>query len=120
MTLSEFHLVQDGSKRDSRGRRRFPKAERERLAQESFTCGMSLRAFARSEGLNYHTLVHWRQLIRKKSKDNEAIAKPASIHFAECTLASGSAMLEVELPDGTHIHSEDAEALAHLLKALRC
>lgn len=132
MDESDFEVLDDGARRDSRGRRRLPKAERERLARESFCSALSVRAFARQEGVNYHTLVLWRQQWRQSggaanqpdaaggrghgNEDARAIA------FAELRVpgCAPAAALEVHLPDGTLLRGGDAAALATLAKALRC
>lgn len=119
MNTAELHLVDDDSKRDSRGRRQMPKAERERLAKESLNCGISLRDFARSEGINYNSLIYWRQQLRDKAPAPQTLSEP-TVHFAECTLPANGHPLEVQLPDGTLVRGNNAEAIAHLIKALRC
>jgi len=135
MDDSDVAILDDGSRRDSRGRRRLPKAEGERLARESFCSNLSLRAFARQEGVNYHTLVLWRHQLRQSHGDiaqgsagtGTGSGKKVSqaISFAElCLPASGgcaagltaaaapasAASLEVQLPDGTLLRGGDASA----------
>lgn len=118
MNTSELELVIDESKRDSIGRRTHPIEERKRLALASDASAMSLRDFARHEGVNYHTLVSWRRQFCQKRKDSSGDSKQ-TVSFAECSFPVGFG-LEVQLSDGTFLRGEDAESLALLAKALRC
>ena len=137
METSDLEVIEDGSTRDSRGRRIMPKAERERLARESFTCGLSVRAFARSQGVNYHTLISWREVFRKEHPQQVADlalgtqaggADSSAMRFLEYNLPSAQDSsprssaypLEVSLPDGTVLRGSKAEQLGELARALRC
>ena len=125
MEIPTLEVVDDGAVCDSRGRRHRPRSERERITQASFESDLSLKAFARSEGVNYHTLVGWR--LRYKSKLEESKLevpktdkRPEPVHFTEFRLPERSSGLEVHLPDGTLLRGDDAEGLSTLVKALRC
>lgn len=118
MNTSDLELVIDESKRDRIGRRTHPLEERKRLALASDTSAMSLRDFARHEGVNYHTLVSWRRQFCQKRKGSTK-TPTQNVSFAECSFPMGFG-LEVQLPDGTLLRGERAESLALLAKALKC
>ena len=115
-------LVEDGEKRDNRGRRRVTAERRAELMAAYESSGMTVAAFARSEGINYTTLAHWVMRARQ--------AAPATppIRFAEVKLrmpetgTRGDAMedrLEVRLPDGTTVRGRVAAEVAALVRGLR-
>ncbi len=49
------------TKRDERGRRITPAAEREAVRQAYEQSGLTQKAFARREGIKYPTLISWLQ-----------------------------------------------------------
>jgi transposase-like protein len=53
--------VIDTGKRDARGRRRVPPAQRLDYVQSYRESGLSKTAFAKREGLRYSTFCHWVQ-----------------------------------------------------------
>lgn len=55
----ETELVEDGRRRDTRGRKLVSTEERERLLAAYQESGLRQRAFARRERINDHTLVGW-------------------------------------------------------------
>ena len=59
MATISAELVTSEEKRDSRGRRIASDARREAVLAAYDRCGVTQRAFARSEGVSYHTLVTW-------------------------------------------------------------
>lgn len=133
MDSGNFEVVDDGSVRDKRGRVITPKAERERIARESYRSGMTLRSFAASQGVNYHTLITWREVLCTEHPEQVKALRSAnvsdesnlaSINFLECDVPGASmtaqAALSVTLPDGLVLRGSDASALATLTKALRC
>jgi hypothetical protein len=61
-------LVEDGEKRDNRGRRRAPAARRAELVKAYEDSGLTMAAFARREGLNYTTLAHWVMKLEQMSQ----------------------------------------------------
>jgi len=78
--------------------------------------GLTQRAFARHEGVNFHTLVAWLQRRRV-----EGVAAPA-VRFQEVCLSPGrsrEATLEVTLPGGLIVRGSSAAAVAELVRALR-
>ena len=104
------------TKRDERGRRITPAAEREALVRAYEESGLTQKAFAEREGVKYPTLVSWIQDARRR-------ASPPKMGFAEVTLPRGAALpgvLEVQLPDGTVIRGGNADDVARLLHQIRC
>jgi hypothetical protein len=93
------------SKRDERGRKITPRAEREALVQAYHTSGMTQKAFAEREGVKYATFVSWVQ-------DCPRPAAPPKVGFAELSLPRMPASLEVQLPDGTLIRGGHADESA--------
>jgi len=104
------------TKRDERGRRITPAAEREALVRAYTESGLTQKAFAKKEGIKYPTFVSWVQEQRRGK------AKP-KVGFAELTLpraVAGAAPLEVQLADGTIIRGSHVEEVARLLQLIRC
>jgi transposase-like protein len=113
-------LVETGEKRDVRGRRVMPAAERARLVEAYQASGLTMWAFAKKEAINYTTLAGW---VAKAGKRPEA---PAPIRFAQFALPAGrtaqrreSAPLEVRLADGTVVRGGRVSEIAALVRALR-
>lgn len=78
--------------------------------------GLTQSAFARREGINFHTLVAWLSQRRKAGS-----AAPA-VRFQEVCLppsSRGEATLEVMLPGGLIVRGSNAAAVAELVRALR-
>ena len=100
-------------KRDERGRRITPAAEREALVRAYEESGLTQKAFAKREGVKYPTFVSWVQGRRRRS------AGP-KVSFAELTLPRAAAPLEVQLADGTIIRGSNVEEVARLLQLVRC
>lgn len=111
-------LVDTGEKRDERGRRIYAVKQREELLAAYAKSGVTQRAFAKREGINYHTLVEWLYLERHGRR-----AKPTTPRFRELNLgavvATRSALLEVKLPGGLIVRGETAVAVAELVRALQ-
>lgn len=101
------------SKRDERGRRITPRAEREAMVRAYEASGLTQKAFAERERINYPTFVSWVQESRRPSA-------PSKVGFTELRLARPPARLEVQLADGTVIRGDEAEAVAELLQLIRC
>jgi len=82
--------------------------------------GLSLKAFGEREQINYHTLIYWRQIFRKKSKEESAGS------FIKITpTSSGETRSFVELHYGKDISLNlpldyDVSDLVILLKGLSC
>src|SRR5271170_7292735 len=109
-------LVASDEKRDSRGRKIAGEARRLAVLEAYDRCGVTQRAFARSEGVNYHTLVDW--LVRRRRETTPAATKP--VRFAEVRMPMGRVGgLEVCLPGGVIVRGQDAAQVAALVKALK-
>jgi len=59
MELIETEWVDDGGKRDVRGRRIVKAEERERLIAAHESSGLTQKAFCEREGINKHTFISW-------------------------------------------------------------
>jgi transposase-like protein len=135
-TLSEAdtEVIETGEQRDALGRRRTPAERRAELLAAYRSSGLTQRAFARREGINYTTFCSWAQRERAagrlaparpgrpKTEAIAAVRPPERINFVEAALpavAAGSAGLSVRLPDGTELRGGSAAELAKLVRALR-
>lgn len=116
-------VVDVGEKRDSRGRRVFPSAERRKLVGAFRASRMTMAEFARREGINYSTMAGWVHRDYPKC----AGSTKRAIEFAQVQLpmaampqlAASLAELEVRLPDGTVLRGGRVTDLVALVKALR-
>jgi len=115
-------IVEDGAKRDRRGRVSWPKQRRDELLAEYERSGLSQAAFARSAGVRYPTFAHWVQEARRAPRGLKP--RTAAPRFAEVRLGADMpapvAMpeLSVTLPGGLVARGADAAALAVLVRAL--
>jgi transposase-like protein len=110
-------LVDTGRKRDAQGRRIITAGERAALLAAYAGSGLTQRAFARQEGLNYSTFTAWLQGRRRAA---EVASPTAKVRFAEVRLpAAASHGLEIRLPDGLVLRGSHATELAALARALR-
>jgi transposase-like protein len=109
-------LVDTGRKRDAQGRRIITAGERAALLAAYADSGLTQRAFARQEGLNYSTFTAW---LQGRRRAGEAASGPAKVRFAEVRLPPANHGLEVRLADGTVLRGGHAEELAALVRALR-
>jgi len=108
-------IVELADKRDVSGRRLTGSARRVAVLTAYDRSGLTVRAFAEKEGVNYHTLTTW--LTRRREK--EAARANPPVRFTE--LRAGRALLgglEVVLPNGVTIRGQDAQQVASLVKAL--
>jgi transposase-like protein len=129
----ETELIETGEKRDAMGRRRTPRERREELLETYRRSGLTQRAFAQREGLNYTTFCTWAQAERRKGKLPMAPAgrktrrrSVAGKAFVEVQLSPSAAVvaadgagLEVRLADGTLLRGGSAAELAKLVRALK-
>lgn len=116
MGLIETELVDEGSKRDERGRRIRSAEERARLLAEYEASGLTQKEFARREGIKYATFTVW---LSKHRRGTLAAKRPA-VRFEQFVLQPGArAKLEVQLPDGLIVRGSDAAGLVELVRALR-
>lgn len=111
-------VVDEGQRRDRRGRVSCPRERREQLLAEYQKSGMSQAAFARRAGVRYPTFAHWVQEARKKP------CARAGAHFTEVRLATtapaavATPELSVTLPGGLVARGTAASELANLVRAL--
>lgn len=118
-------IVDDGVKRDRRGRVNWPKQRRRELLAEYECSGLSQAAFARRAGVRYATFAHWVQQARREPRGLSG-SNPQSVtpRFTEVRLGADNpapvAMpeLSVALPGGLVARGADAAALAVLVRAL--
>jgi len=113
-------VVDNGEKRDGRGRRLTAAEHRAQLVGAYRASGLTMAAFARREKIKYPTFANW---VLKAAKDP---VKRSAIDFAEVRLPLMSPShdavanrLEVRLPDGTEIRGGQVEELAALVRALK-
>jgi len=116
-------LVDEEHKRDTRGRRIADPRRRAEIVAGYAASGLTQKAYARREGVNYHTFVAWLNQARRH------LAAPGSVITAEegaprfaqlawAPAAATSSRLEVVLPDGVILRGDDPAALLVLLNAL--
>jgi transposase-like protein len=112
-------ILDGGEKRDTRGRRIADAARRAEVLAAYATSGLTQQAFARQEGVNYHTLVAWLGRERR-SAPTLPTATPGQISFRQLQLGPTPhrAALEVALPGGLVVRGGDAAQVAALVKAL--
>ena len=118
MESIETEVMEDPSKRDSRGRRIVKAEERQRLIREYESSGLTQKAFCRREGINLHTFVSW----LGKRKGLAPGAKSKKPVFEEVFLSTGTGragVLEVQLPGGEIVRGSEASAVAKLVGLLR-
>ena len=113
-------VVDDGEKRDVRGRRMMARARRLELIEAYRASGLTMAEFTRRESLNYTTFVGW---MSKQGGPREA---GSPIKFAEVKLASVrqaaaplGTQLEVRLRDGTVVAGGTPAQMAEVMRALR-
>lgn len=108
-------VLDDRRKSDSRGRKIVAAQRRAELLTAYAGSGLTQRAFARREGINFHTFIGWLQRRR-----GAGAAGPA-MRFQEVSVAAGpksAASLEVVLPGGWIVRGQDIAAMAELVRAL--
>mgnify|MGYP001547292819 CR=1 FL=1 len=71
-------LVDGGEKRDARGRKIANAARRAEVLAAYATSGLTQKAFARQEGVNYHTLVAW---LGREPRSAPAATRPKWRHW---------------------------------------
>jgi len=119
METLRTEVVDDGAKRDRRGRRIMPRERMEALLREYESSGLTQAEFARRAGLKYPTFAGW---VRERRAPNSRRTSGAGVvRFAEVQLPAGlvPAELSVILPDGLVVRGTDTVALAALVRALR-
>ena len=81
--------------------------------------GLTQKAYANREGVNYHTFVSW--LVRKRREHATSTTSMASVRFAEVPAfrATPTGRLEVMLPGEIVVRGDDPAAVANLIQAIR-
>jgi len=121
MDTSNTEVVNDQSRRDTRGRRIMDTTRRDELLARYKTSDMTQRAFARREGVNFHTFCAWLAKHRREPGASlQAAPMPASAAFVElrASAVQAPAALEVVLRDGRVARGADAPSLAALVRLL--
>ncbi|HSR54541.1 MAG TPA: hypothetical protein VLV83_27255 [Acidobacteriota bacterium] len=119
MESIETEVMEDPSKRDTRGRRIVKTQERERLIEEYKSSGLTQKAFCRREAINLHTFVTW---LSKHRGKNGKQGRGTRTTFREVQLpavARKAGVMEVQLPGGEIVRGADPETLAKLVGLLR-
>lgn len=109
-------VVDDKQKRDRRGRRIVAAERWAELIAAYEVSGLTQSAFARREGINFHTLV-----ARLGRRRLTRVAAPA-VRFREVCVGpqfKAELGLEVTLPGGVTVRGRSAAAVAELVRALR-
>ena len=121
MDTTAAELVESDERRDPRGRRYTGPEQRQRMLEAFEESGLTQRSFAQRDGIKYSTFVSWVQGRRRGRPSGliRAKGKAPQLQFFEASLPALACSLEVGLPDGTTVRSNDAHALAALVKALR-
>jgi transposase-like protein len=122
METSSTEVVDDQSLRDTKGRRIMDASRREELLARYKTSGMTQKAFARREGVNFHTLCSWLAKHRRAQSASlpPACMEPSPGAFVELSAPAvhTPAPLEVVLRDGRIVRGTHAATLAALVRLL--
>ncbi len=112
-------VVDTGEKRDGRGRRAIPRAQRMALVDAYRASGMSMAAFARRERINYTTFVGWIQRTAPAASNSPIPFATVEMPAVATSGAKPGHGLEVQLPDGTMLRGARVADLVALVRALR-
>lgn len=109
-------VVDNGQKRDKRGRRIERAEHRAALIAAYEKSGLTQRSFAEREGVKFFTFAAWLAKHRRAAKPAfaEVALRPGSIG-----LMGSSPGLEVVLRDGVVIRGSDLDEVAGLVERLR-
>ena len=123
MDTSTTEVVDEQSKRDTRGRRIMDAQRREELLARYRASGMTQKRFARSEGVNFHTFSAWLAKHRREPGANlqpapVAQAGAAFVELRACARVPAPGFLEVVLCDGRVARGADAASLDTLARLL--
>lgn len=118
MRTEVAELLEDGTKRDQRGRRMTPREQRAVLVGAFHDSGLTQAAFARREGLNAKTLSHWVKAGAGRRSGASGAMRFARVSVPDA-MAGLPARLEVALADGTIVRGGEVRAVAELVRALR-
>ena len=119
METLRTEVIEDGAKRDRRGRRILPPEQIEALVRAYRASGLTQAAFARREGLKYPTFAGWVNARRVQAGRSSC---GSAVRFAQLQLPTeltAPAELSVALPDGVVVRGREIRALAALVRALR-
>ena len=111
-------LVDISDKRDSSGRKLAGESRRSAILAAYGRSGLTQRAFAEKEGVNYHTLVTWLGRRRERQPAALTAGPPAPVRFTEVRLPRSQPSLEVCLPNGVVVRGTDSAQIAALVKVL--
>lgn len=114
-------VVDVGEKRDARGRRVLPAAERRKLIEGYQASGLTMAQYARREGINYSTMAGWMHRERPRAAESKGAIAFARVQMPMVVPRPQpkSNDLEVRLPDGTLLRGGRVADLVALVKALR-
>lgn len=116
MELLKPELVDDGAKRDRKGRRIMPRERIKALVREYHDSGLTMAAFARGAGIKYATFAGW------VYGQGGSAQRPGAVRFAQLQLPVSPVApveLSVTLPDGVVVRGRESQAVAALVRALR-
>ncbi len=88
--------------------------ERDAYVQAYRASGLTQKAFAKREGINYTTFVTWVTAAAR------ATASGAKFTEVSLPLPTRGTMLEVCFADGTLVRGENAQQVVALVRLLRC
>lgn len=107
------------AKQDGGGRRLADERERRRLLAAFDASGLTQRAFAEQEGINYFTLAGWlrrRRMEKERVVGSLAEKTPA---FVEVSLRKAGFAVELVMPDGLIVRAARIEDVVACVKGLR-
>lgn len=112
-------VVDTGEKRDGRGRRVIPRAQRLALMEAYRASGMSMAAFARRERINYTTFAGWMHRAGSVAPSNTIRFAEVKVPTIPAPSAKSGNELEVRLADGTVVRGARVAELIALVRGLR-
>ena len=114
--------MDDKTRRDTKGRRIMDAGRREELLARYQASGLTQKAFAKREGVNFHTFSSW--LVKRRREPGASLQPSSMAHtraaFVELAAPALQApgFLEVVLRDGRLLRGADAPSLAALVRLL--
>lgn len=111
-------VLDDKQRRDTRGRRIMARERQAELLIAFDGSGLTQRAFARREGINFHTFVEWLQR-RRRTAGTGAKQTPRFQELSLPFMARASGTLEVTLPGGVSVRGDNVASVVELVRALR-
>jgi transposase-like protein len=111
MATLSAELVPEETKRDQRGHKITPAWRRLELVKAYRSSGMTMKQFARQEGINWLTLAKWSSQESLRTQ-----TKPMQFSEMKLGLPAGTGWaLEAVLPNGLVVRAASAAGLAELL-----